>query len=304
MSKFQLPALSTLIAFEAAARNQSIKQAADELNVTPTAVSRQIQKLELQVGRRLFERHHRRIVLTADGETFLRAVTTGFTHIERAFMQLSGSLYPDRLVISVDPDFAGLWLVPRLDEVHAVVPGTLVEIRAEKSINSLRDPGIDCAIQYAEPGSEPENSEILFRSSLFPVCAPSLAKALPLRSPEDLRHHVLLHDRSFVEWQEYLEIFASKIHVSVGSSVIFSETAHCLDAAARGQGIAMGDDFLAALHMSEGRLVRPFDSALDSRNAYYFSASKRSARQAAITAFHDWLLQSIERVRANSLSPR
>src|SRR6266436_4690915 len=138
MSKFQLPALSTLIAFEAAARNQSIKQAADELHVTPTAVSRHIQKLELQVGRRLFERHHQKVVLTADGDIFHRAVATGFTHIERAFVQLSGSLHPDRLVISVDPDFAGLWLVPRLHEFYAIVPKTMVEIRAGKDTNLSR----------------------------------------------------------------------------------------------------------------------------------------------------------------------
>src|SRR5216684_6056312 len=186
MSKFQLPALSTLIAFEAAARHQSITLAAEELHVTHTAVSRHIQKLERQIMRRLFERQHRKIVLTADGEMFLRAVTTGFTHIERAFVQLSGSRTPDRLVISVDPDFAGLWLVPRLDEVYAILPNLLVEIRAGKDVNSLREPRIDCAIQYAEAGSELEDGEILFRSRLFPVCAPSLAKRLPLRSPEDL----------------------------------------------------------------------------------------------------------------------
>jgi LysR family glycine cleavage system transcriptional activator len=299
MSKFRLPPLSTLIAFEAAARHQSIKQAADELHVTPTAVSRHIQKLELQIGRRLFERRHRAIVLAADGEIFLRAVTTGFTHIERAFVQLSGSRKPDRLVISVDPDFAALWLVPRLDEFYAIVPNTMVEIRAGKGVNSSRDPRIDCAIQYAEAGSELENGEVLFRSSLFPVCAPTHAKRLPLRSPEDLKHHVLLHDRSFVEWQEYLQNCSLTIDVNVGSSVVFSETALCLDAAARGQGVAMGDDFLAALHLSEGRLVRPFDSALYSRNAYYFIAPKGGPRHAAVTAFRNWLIQSIDRLRGN-----
>ena len=299
MSKFQLPALSTLIAFEAAARHQSIKQAADELHVTHTAVSRHIQKLERQVARRLFERQHRKIVLTADGEMFLRAVTMGFTHIERAFVQLSGRRKPDSLVISVDPDFAGLWLVPRLDEFYAIVPNTLVEIRAGKGINSLRDPTIDCAIQYAEAGSDLENGEILFRSRLFPVCAPSLAKRVPLRSLEDLKHHVLLHDRSFVEWQEYLQDCSLTIDVNIGASVVFSETAHCLDAAARGQGVAMGDDFLAAMHLSEERLVRPFDSTLYSRNAYYFIAPKRGARHPAVTAFRNWLVQSIERVRSD-----
>jgi LysR family glycine cleavage system transcriptional activator len=297
MAKFQLPALRALIAFEAAARHQSITLAADELHVTHGAVSRHIQKLERQVGRRLFERHHRKIVLTAEGEILLPAVATGFTQIQRAFLQLSGSQKPDRLVISVDPDFAGLWLVPRLAEFYAIAPNTLLEIRAGKGINSLRDPRIDCAIQYAEAGSDPKNSEILFRSRLFPVCAPSLAKRQPLRSLEDLKHHVLLHDRSFVEWQEYLEDCSLTIDVNVGSSVVFSETALCLDAAARGQGVAMGDDFLAATHLSEGRLVNPFDSTLYSRNAYYFIAPKKGARHLAVTAFRDWLVQSIDLLR-------
>lgn len=299
MSRFQLPALSTLIAFEAAARHQSIKRAADELHVTHTAVSRHIQKLERQIGHRLFERRHRKIELTVDGEMFLHAVTTGFTLIERAFVQLSGSQKPDRLVISVDPDFAGLCLVPRLAEFGAIMPNTLVEIRAGKDINALRDPRIDCAIQYAEVGSDIENGEILFRSSLFPVYAPNLAQRLRLRSPEDLKHHVLLHDRSFDEWQEYLQKCSLTIDVNVGPSAVFSETVHCLDAAVRGQGVAMGDDFLAAMHLSEGRLIRPFDSVLYSRNAYYFIAPKNGARHLAVIAFRNWLVQSIDRLRSN-----
>ena len=108
MPKFRLPLLNSLRAFEAAARHQSFKKAASELHVTDGAVSRHIHKLELQLGRPLFERHHRQIVLTDAGEILLAAVTMGFSHIHRAFMQLRGSEYPDRLVISVDPDFAGL----------------------------------------------------------------------------------------------------------------------------------------------------------------------------------------------------
>jgi len=300
MPKFRLPALNSLRAFEAAARHQSIKKACDELHVTHAAVSRHVQKLEQQLKRELFERHHRKLVLNVAGEIMLAAVTVAFTHIQRAITQLSEDRDPDRLVISVDPDFAGLWLVPRLAEFYAIVPSTLVEIIAEKGLGSLDYSRVDCAIQYAEAGSELEDGEILFRSRLFPVCAPSLAKRVPLRSLEDLKHHVLLHDRSFVEWQEYLQDCSLTIDVNVGVSVVFSETALCLDAAARGQGVAMGDDFLAAMHLSEGRLVRPFDSTLYSRNAYYFIAPKRGARHPAVTAFRNWLVQSIDRVRNDS----
>jgi LysR family glycine cleavage system transcriptional activator len=298
MSKLQLPALNSLRFFEAVARHQSIKQAGDELHVTHTAVGRHIQGLERQLGRALFERHHRKIVLNDDGKILLRAVTTSFSHIQRAIAQLSKNERPETLVISVDPDFAALWLVPRLADFYELVPNTLVEILAERRLNSLDNPRIDCAIQYAEVGSSPEDGELLFRSRLFPVCARGPTRH-PLRSPEDLRHHMLLHDRSTVEWQECIQGFSRAIDINVNSGVVFSETALCLEAAVRGQGVAIGDDFLAAIHLAEGRLVVPFDSAFYSRNAYYFIAHKREAKHSAVTAFRNWLFQSVEHVRHN-----
>jgi len=166
MSKHQLLVLSgALRAFEAAARHQSIKAASNELHVTHASVSRHIRALERQLGCRLFERHYRSIVSTTDGEMLLGAVTTALSLVQRAVVRLSGSQRPNRLVISVDPDFAGLWLVPRLAEFHAIVPDTLVEILAEKGANSLHNRHIDCAIQYAEAGLKLQNSEILFRSA-------------------------------------------------------------------------------------------------------------------------------------------
>jgi LysR family transcriptional regulator, glycine cleavage system transcriptional activator len=294
MAKYQIPPLSTLKAFEAAARLKSIKEAGDELHVSHAAVSRHIKNLERLLGHRLFERYYRRIALTADGEMFLAGITGGLAQIERAVVQLRSSLRANKLVISVDPDFAGLWLVPRLAEFYALVPNTQVEILAEKGANSLRDRRSDCAIQYAEAGRELENGEVLFRSRLFPVCAPGLMKILPLRSAVDLKFHTLLHDRTFAEWQEYLENCSMAIDVGAGSA-IFSATALCLDAAVRGQGVAIGDDFLAAMYLSEGRLVRPFDSALHSRNAYYFIVPKRNARHSSLAIFRHWLFQSIRR---------
>src|ERR1700734_3427527 len=261
MSKYQIPPLSALKAFEAAARLKSIKAAGDELHVSHAAVSRHVKNLERYLRRRLFDRYYRRIALTAEGEVFLAGISGGLSQIERAVMQLRGSLRANKLVISVDPDFAGLWLVPRLDEFYAMVANTQVEILAGKDANPLRNRRSDCAIQYADAGRKLENGEVLFRSRLFPVCAPSLMKTLPLRSPGDLKSHTLLHDRTFTEWEEYLESCSMTIDVGVGHA-IFGATALCLDAAVRGQGVAIGDDFLAAMYLSEGRLVRPFDSAL------------------------------------------
>jgi LysR family glycine cleavage system transcriptional activator len=295
--KFRLPLLNSLRAFEAAARYQSIKLACAELHVTHAAVSRHIRKLEQQLGRRLFERRHRQIILTDAGEILLGAVTTGFSHIQRAFTQLSSMQRPERLVISVDPDFAGLWLVPRLGDFYAIVPDTLVEILAERTTPDLGDPRISCAIHYAQAGHGPELGEMLVRSRLFPVCARELMLQAPLESPNDLRHHVLLHDRSIAEWEEYLRSCAATFEINVRSGMVFSETALCLDAASRGQGVAIGDDFLAADHLAEGRLVKPFSSAVLSKNSYYFLASEAGSAHPSVSAFRNWLFRSIRSVR-------
>lgn len=300
MSKSQLPVLSGVLrAFEAAARLRSIKAAANELHVTSASVSRHIRDLERQLGRRLFERRYRSIVLTADGEMLLGEVSAGLYRMLHAVTKLSERPKPSSLVISVDPDFAGLWLVPRLAEFQALAPDTVVEILAEKGANSLHNRHIDCAIQYAEAGAELPDEDILFQSRLFPVCSPGLAKTLPLRSPEDLLRHTLLHDRTVAEWQAYFESCSRNIDIDVRLGFFFSATSLCLDAAARGQGVAIGDDFLAAIHLSEGRLIKAFDSALYSKNAYYFMVPKRNAKHPVVDIFRNWLFESIDRLRGN-----
>ncbi|MDP9013240.1 MAG: LysR substrate-binding domain-containing protein [Pseudomonadota bacterium] len=297
MAKYPFRLLNSLPAFEAAARHQSIQRAAKELHVNHAAVSRHINKLELYIGCQLFERAHRTIALTEDGAMLFNAVTTGFAHIGRVLMRLSRNRYPERLVISVDPDFAGLWLVPRLAEFYAIMPNTLVEIRAEKGTIPPRDPQIDCVIHYAEADSAEENGEVLFRSSLFPVCSKSLAQTVPLNSLDDLRQHVLLHDRSTDEWEDYLRTITAKIEMNARVGNIFSETAHCLDAAVRGQGVALGDDFLAAMHLSEGRLVRPGFPSVPSKNAYFLAISENAPRHPSVDAFRTWLLKGVARQR-------
>jgi LysR family transcriptional regulator, glycine cleavage system transcriptional activator len=296
MLQFRLPPLNSLRAFEAAARHQSIKLACAELHVNHSSVSRHIRKLEQYLGRRLFERRNRQLVLTDAGRALHGAVTMGFSLIQYAFMQLSRKQRPEKLVIAVDPDFAGLWLVPRLGEFYSLVPNTFVEILVERSVPDLRDPRIGCAIHYGEAGRDPEIGEMLFRSRLFPVCARDLMLQAPLESPNDLDHHFLLHDRSVTEWGEYLRSCGATIDLNVTTGIIFGETALCLDAAVRGQGVALGDDFLAAIHLSEGRLVKPFKSAVLSKNAYYFLVSERASPSPVVKAFRAWLLRSIQSV--------
>jgi LysR family transcriptional regulator, glycine cleavage system transcriptional activator len=297
MPKYRFPAVNSLRVFEAAARHLSMRKACDELHITHAAVSRHVVKLELWLGYSLFERRPRKIALTYEGETLFWALSVAFDHIQHAITRLNDHKHPERLIISVDPDFAALWLVPRLDEFSSIVPDILVEIRAQDSSKSFDDPEISCAIHYSEAGSNPPNGEILFRSSLFPVCAPSIMQATPMRSPEDLRLCMLLHDRTLLEWQDFCRetSIAAQINLDIGR--IFNTTALCLDAAARGQGVAMGDDFLADVYLSDGRLIRPFEYSVPSKNAYYFIVPDVSAQHPAVEAFRKWLVQGFKATR-------
>src|ERR1700679_1179185 len=297
MWKYRLPVLNSLRAFEAAARHQSFIKAGKELHVSAASVSRHIRNLERQIGRDLFERHARKIVLTDDGEALLGSLSSAFSIMQHAITRLSTSPHPERLVISVDPDFASLWLVPKLPGFYAIAPNVLIEFRARERTAKSPNPGVDCGIHYADAGLKIENGEVLFRSSLFPVYAPDLIQGPPLRTPEDLRQHALLHDRSRIEWQEYTQSCGIAAEVNAGSGSVFSRTAYCLDAAVRGQGVAMGDDFLAGLYLSEGRLVRPFDHSFLPKKSYFFIAPYGSAKHPVLEAFRNWLFEGIDRLR-------
>ena len=298
MSKCLLPDLISLRVFEAAARHRSMKLAGHELHLTRGAISKRVRKLERELGCRLFDRCHRRIALTDAGESLLTSAAAVFGQVQRAMAQLKTGRKPHRLVISVDPDFASLWLVPRLDDFYAMAPNTSVEISTDTKPGSLDDPRIDCVIQYDKAGRHLENGEPLFRSRLFPVYAPCLRQT-PLRSPEDLRDHRLLHDRTHGEWEEFIRGCRTTLNLDF-SGPVFSETALCMDAAVRGLGVAIGDDFLAALHLSEGRLVMPFDAGFPSKNSYYFTVPDKPVRHPAVPVFRRWLLQSIARLRNDS----
>lgn len=291
MRPYRLTILHLLPAFEATARHQSMKKAAAELNLSRTAISHQVVKLEHHVGRRLFHRLPKALLLTEAGKILQSAVEVAFSHIQQAVTQLSGTPAPERLILSVDPDFAGLWLVPRLSEFYDSVPGTVVEIVAEKDVSPTHP--VHCTIRFAPAGRIHEHGDLLFRSRLFPVYSTALARARPLRSPKDLCRHVLLHDRSMLEWQEYLSRCEVGTEVDAHKGIIFSKTTLCLEAAARGQGVAIGDDFLAAMYLAEGRLIKPFEFSLVSRNAYYFVVPPGAAKHPALAAFRSWLLHTV-----------
>ena len=195
MRHYDLPPLDQLEAFEAAARHLSFTKAADELALTQSAVSRQIAALESHYGLALFRRLHRALRLTDDGHTLQRAVGEVLARLHEVSAELKREQRAKTVVVTTTPGFAGLWLIPRLADFTASHPDVDVRISAVYTLVNLKRDGVDLAIRYKAAEEAGEGAELLFGEVVLPVCSPRLLRdpARPLKKPEDLRHHVLLH---------------------------------------------------------------------------------------------------------------
>lgn len=293
----RLPSLNALRAFEAVARHLNLTRAAEELHVTPAAVSHQIKALEADLGVPLLRRVRREFFLTDAAQAGLPALREAFDLLGEAAERMRSEL-PDRLLtISVLPSFAVSWLVPRLSRFKAQHPEIDVRLDTTDRVVDLRREGIDLGIRFGAgdyPGLEVYR---LLDEEIFPVCSPALLEGPhPLKSPEDLRHHSLLH----VDWTPFMEEtgdwklwlmaagFDKVVDVSRGPR--FSHTNLALQAAVHGQGVVIGSQALAADDLAAGRLVRPFGMSVPVNFCYFVVTTPAAARLPKVAAFKDWLL--------------
>ena len=291
----KLPPLNALRAFEAAGRCLSISKAAEELNVTPAAVSHQVKALEDTLGTILFRRLNRALMLTDAGQTLLPGLRDGFDHLAQAVGKLAARRDGDTVMVSSSPSFAAKWLVPRLDRFRAAHPEIELRIDATDRLVDLSREEADVSLRYG-PGNYPGlHSEQLFSDEAFPVCSPSLCRGpLPLRSPEDLAAHTLLHTEWDVlketapSWHMWL-LAAGVSGVDATRGPRFNQDSMALQAAVDGQGIALVSGVLAAGDLAAKRLVRPFDLSLPVSFGYYVVAHERALTRPHIAAFLDWI---------------
>jgi LysR family glycine cleavage system transcriptional activator len=286
----QLPSLNALRAFEAAARHLSFTRAADELAVTQGAVSHQVKALEQQLGLPLFHRRNQRLTLTSAGEAYLPTVREAFDRLAAGTEHLLATEQSKRLTISVSPNFAAKWLVPRIGHFVEQHPDIDLRINAALHHVDFASEDVDMAVRHGE-GHWPElDVARLCREELFPACSPALLQgAHPLRVPADLRHHTLLHLDHRQDWQKWLDAAAVE-GGDLSRGVVFNQASMALRAAVDGQGVALARTALAALLLLEGRLVRPFPLALPVSYAYYIVCPKATAARPKITLMRDWLL--------------
>jgi DNA-binding transcriptional LysR family regulator len=292
--RFDLPPLDRLEAFEAAARNLSFTRAAAELSLTQSAVSRTIASLEERLGFALFERRHRALLLTEQGQTLYAATIELLEKLDDTLGKLRAPRPARTVTVTTTLSFASLWLVPRLSRFTRAQPGVDVRIAASNEIVALERSGIDVAIRYAAADLAAAGTK-LFGEDVVPLCSPALAgdRAHPLSRPEDLREHVLLHlaqtdAAPWLVWTQWLEA-AGVPDLRPAGALHFSHYDQLIQAAINGQGVALGRMPLLREPVRSGELVAPFKRSLVSPRCYFLLRSQRSLDNADVDAFERWL---------------
>jgi len=286
----RLPSLNALRAFEAAARHLSLTKAADELAVTPGALSHQIKALEARLGAKLFQRTARGLAFTDLGRNYLPVVRDAFDRLAAGTDSLFGAGQAATLTVSVSPNFAAKWLVPRLGHFAAAHPAIDLRIAASTEHIDFAASDVDLAVRHGD-GKWPDLAVAkLVDEQVVPLASPRLvAGKPPLKKPGDLKAHTLLHAPGQIDWRVWME-HAGLADVDVRRGPRFNQASMAIEAAVDGFGVALARTALAAQDLIAGRLVQPFGPALPAPFAYYIVCPQPVANRPKIRGFREWLL--------------
>ena len=291
----RLPPLNAVKAFEAAARHGSFTRAADELHVTHGAVSRQVQMLEAWLGLPLFARHNRRVVLTEAGAAYATELGAALDRIALATARQAERGRPRRLHVNALATFTLRWLIPRLSGFQVANPSIEVRLTTSNVPLAQVTDTFDVAIRGG-PDSRPGHRTQAFLSERrIPVCSPALLERLPLRAPENLRQHTLLHAATLPRvWPDWLRA-AGVPDLVPQASVTLEHFYLTLQAALDGLGIAMGPERLIADDVAAGRLTLPFAGPALPARSYYTYVPEPRVEDPAVRAFCGWLADAARR---------
>jgi len=294
----RLPSLNGLRAFEAAARHLSFTNAAAELNVTQTAISHQIRRLEEELGIPLFVRQNRSLVLTPAAQDYLPGIRAAFQDLRQATDRLLRKDDDRVLTVSTLASFAAKWLLPRLASFQETHPEIDVRITTSMELVDFRKDNVDAAIRYGR-GHWPGLRAIwLMADELFPVCSPALLKGEhPLRQPKDLAYHVLLHTSGVHDdWRLWLTAAGLPIKTTALHGLTFDMLFMTIQAAIDGLGIAIGRTSYVQGDIEKGRLVVPFDIAMPADAGFYLVSPNEIAPTPKLTAFEEWLTTAAKQI--------
>ncbi|EIJ41030.1 transcriptional regulator [Beggiatoa alba B18LD] len=293
----RLPPLNSIRAFEAAARHLSFNTAADELNVTPSAISHQIRLLEDFLGVKLFRRLNRQVVLTPEGQTYLPTVSAVFEQLHAATDRIASNRTTGPLNMSVTPSFAIRWLVPRLTRFQIAYPEIEVRLVTAVEFVDFSRSDIDLMIHFERNTEQMDLCYYpLMAEELVPVCSPEYQKNLPLRQLNDLQQATLLQVSVRIDdWRLWL----NAADVDVGDpqrGPKFNTISLALEAAIAGLGVAITDRKLVTHDLNAGKLIIPFEIQLPNVYYYYMAYPKDYENNVKIIAFRDWLLAEVAAV--------
>ena len=294
----RIPSLNSLRAFEAAARHLSFTRAAAELHVTQAAVSHQVKHLEEALGVQLFKRLNRALLLTDAGQVYAPELNAAFDQIQAATARIQHASTTKPVTVTALASFSARWLVPRLGRFRQQHPEIELLIDPQNQLVDLRHSHADIAIRYGTGHYPGLVTERFFTEDLFPVCSPALLESgdNPLRVPEDLAYHHILHDDGHNDWRTWLR--AAQVEgVDANKGTVFTDSGMLIQAAMSGQGIAMARGVLVNDELQSGALVRPFDLGLPSEYAYYVVALPERLQLPRVAKFKDWLLSEAAQTR-------
>lgn len=293
----RLPSLNGLRAFEAAARHLSFTLAAAELNVTQTAISHQIRRLEEELGIRLFIRQNRALALTPEARDYLPGVRAAFNDLRLATDRLLRKDDDKVLTVSTLASLAAKWLLPRLADFQEQHPGIDVRITTSTSLVDFQRDNVDAAIRYGRGQWPGLRADWLMADELFPVCSPSLLRGdKPLRRPEDLRSHALLHtsNANSDDWRLWLTAAGLPADIARHPGITFDMIFMTIQAAIDGIGVAMGRTSYVRDDIAKGRLVVPFKIALPTDAGFYLVAPEGHREPPKLAAFRQWLIAATQ----------
>src|SRR3979490_1039538 len=293
----RLPSLNGLRAFEAAARHLSFTVAASELNVTQTAISHQIRRLEEELGIRLFIRKNRALALTPEAREYLPGIRAAFNDLRLATDRLLRKDDDKVLTISTLASLAAKWLLPRLTDFQEAHPGIDVRITTSTSLVDFQRDDVDAAIRYGRGQWPGLRADWLMADELFPVCSPALLRGdKPLRCPQDLVHHTLLHSSGGYDddWRQWLTAAGLPADISKQPGLSFDLIFLTVQAAIDGSGVAMGRTSYVQDDIAKGRLVVPFEIALSADAGFYLVSPAGRTDSPKLAAFRQWLVASAQ----------
>lgn len=301
------PGIRTLRTLAAAGRHLNFTRAAEELGLTPAAVSYQIKEIEEQLGAELFGRSGRALYLTPAGKIICDAADDAIDGMNRAVSKLAKlKRGTAQLKVTVDPQFATRWLMRHIVDFRKANPGIDVRFDVSYDVRDFELDDVDVAIRYGAGNYPGCTAHRLFTNVIIPVCSPRLLTGeRPLRVPSDLLNHTLAHinwTREGITWPTWpMWMAAAGIQDFDDSrTLVFEKSSETIEAALTGEVVALADMAMVAVDLSEGRLVQPFELGIrvPPEFAYFLVYPEESGASAGVLAFKDWILQEASKVKS------